>query len=66
MNSPLRSLQNPLTRSTPARLYQERSEGQFRVGGQMLHIALEIPLAAFGPAPGLRSHPGGSRGGWVS
>ena len=40
-----------MTRSTPARLYQERSSRtDLASGGQVGDKALEVPLAALGPA----------------
>ena len=40
------SLQNPITRSTTARLYQERSNRTISpLVGQVSHVALEVPLA---------------------
>ena len=42
-------VQNPMTGSTPARLYQERSKMHDFAGGRQLgDVALEIPLAALG------------------
>src|SRR5262249_35382863 len=42
------SVQNPITRSTPARLYQLRSNRTiFSAGGKMRHAALKVPLGAF-------------------
>jgi hypothetical protein len=42
------SVQKPITRSTPARLYQLRSkEDEFAGGGQVRNVALEVPLGLF-------------------
>ena len=55
--------QKPITRSTPARLYQERSNSAISPGGgQVLHVTLEIPLAALGVGGAFKGHHAGAAG----
>ena len=56
-------VQKPITRSTPARLYQDRSISTISPGRrQMLDVALEVPLAALALGRrGQRDDPGDPR-----